>query len=284
MFPQEASERLCAGGCVSRRILRSTPSALRPLTFPEHGRSSGFTLLELLIVIAIIAILLVLIAPVFTTIKSAGDVTSAAYTIKGVLDTARTYAKANNTYTWVGFFEEDASQPSTNPATTGTGRLVSSIVASKDGRMLYIGNLGSPVTLDPPSSTTLSQVGKLTKIDNLHLKTFAPAAATPPPDSFDTRPAATSAAAQIGDVTPPNPAITFHYPAGSSSPQYTFTKVVQFGPRGEGVITNNTYAFAPVSEIGVEPTHGASVPASIPANVIAIQFTDFGGSLKIYRR
>ena len=48
-----------------------------------------------------------LLAPAFTNIKSAGDVTSAAYTIKGVLDTARTYAKANNTYTWVGFYEEE---------------------------------------------------------------------------------------------------------------------------------------------------------------------------------
>jgi hypothetical protein len=57
-------------------------------------------------------------------------VTSAAYTIKGALDTARTYAKANNTYTWVGFFEEDIS--SATPGTAGTGRLVMSIVASKD--------------------------------------------------------------------------------------------------------------------------------------------------------
>ena len=65
---------------------------------------------------------MVLIAPAFTTIKGGTDVTSAAYTIKGVLDTARTYAKANNTYTWVGFFEEDVSQSSTNPATAGTGQ------------------------------------------------------------------------------------------------------------------------------------------------------------------
>jgi prepilin-type N-terminal cleavage/methylation domain-containing protein len=41
----------------------------------------GFTLVELLVVIAIIGILLLLVAPAFTKIKSAGDVTSAAYTI-----------------------------------------------------------------------------------------------------------------------------------------------------------------------------------------------------------
>src|SRR5436190_21637059 len=75
-------------------------------------RRGAFTLLEMLVVIGIIALLMVLVAPAFTSFKSAGDVTSAAYTVKGVLDTARTYAKANNTYTWVGFYEEDVSQPS----------------------------------------------------------------------------------------------------------------------------------------------------------------------------
>jgi Tfp pilus assembly protein FimT len=53
--------------------------------------------------------LLALVVPAFTTIKSGTEVTTAAYTIKAVLDTARTYAKANNTYTWVGFYEEDVS-------------------------------------------------------------------------------------------------------------------------------------------------------------------------------
>ena len=75
-------------------------SALNTSTLQSRA---GFSLLELVIVVGIIGLLLVLIAPAFTTIKGGSDVTSAAYTIKGVLDTARTYAKANNTYAWVGF-------------------------------------------------------------------------------------------------------------------------------------------------------------------------------------
>src|SRR4051812_16327417 len=93
----------------------------------------AFSLVELLVVISIMIAVAALIAPAFTSLKGAGDVTSAAYTIKGVLDQARTYAMANNTYTWVGFYEEDASQSPTNPPTAGLGRLVISIVASKDG-------------------------------------------------------------------------------------------------------------------------------------------------------
>jgi type II secretory pathway pseudopilin PulG len=256
-------------------------------------RSKSFTLLELLVVIGIIGLLLVLLAPAFTYIRGGNDVTSAAYTIKDVLDTARTYAKANNTYTWVGFFEEPAPDPSTSPATSGTGRIVMSIVASKDGTMVYTGNLGSPVTLDP-DSTTLTQVGKLTKVDNVHLKTFAAGTGTPPADTFDTRPAFASTASQIGDTTPPNPELTFHYPVGSLSPQYTFGPgpptndpnnkwVIQFSPRGEGVVCNNNYTMASVSEIGVQPTHGTTVDTN-STNSVAIQFTGFGGNVKIYRK
>jgi hypothetical protein len=229
--------------------------------------------------------LLVLIAPAFTYIKGGTDVTSAAYTIKGVLDTARTYAKANNTYTWVGFYEENVANPvSPNSDTPAVGRVILSVVASRNGTMLYTGNLGGPVTLDPANSSTLIQVGKLTKIDNVHLKTFAAATSTPPPDTFDTRPAATSAAAQIGDTSPPNPSLTFRYPAGSSSPQYTFVKAVQFSPRGECVITNANYTPARIAEVGLLPTHGAAVPSPIPQNVVAVQINGFAGDVKIYRR
>src|SRR5438552_19187105 len=96
-----------------------------PRRTPSSARLRAFTLLELMVVIAIMVLAIAFIKPAFTSLKSAGDVTSAAYTIKGVLDQARTYAMANNTYTWVGFFEEDVSQPSTTPqATAGTGRIV----------------------------------------------------------------------------------------------------------------------------------------------------------------
>src|SRR5206468_11739147 len=114
---------------------RERASAPRPAV---AFRGGGFTLLELLIVIGIIGLLMVLIVPAFTNIKSGGDFTSAVYGIQGLLDSARTYAKANNTYVFVGFAEVDSSVDSsvTPQVTTGStpyGRLAVAVVACKDG-------------------------------------------------------------------------------------------------------------------------------------------------------
>ena len=259
-------------GCGCRSRLNSNASAKNP-----ERCCAAFTLLELLIVVGIIGLLMVLIAPAFTYIKGGTDVTSAAYTIKGVLDTARTYAKANNTYTWVGFYEEDVSQPSTNLPTLGTGRLIMSIVASNDGTTVY-----DPNNLAPIPATKLTQVGKLTKIDNVHLWTHTD---TPSGNglSFDTRPNVAPAYC-IGNSSPPNSATPFQYPVGNGSAQYTFLKAIEFGPRGEVRINNTSNSPQRAAEIAFEPTHGAPTPASVPANVAAIQVNGFAGDVRIYRR
>ena len=233
----------------------SPVSALQGRVFGERGPETfrGFTLLELLIVVGIIGLLLVLIAPAFTTIKGAGDVTSAAYTIKGALDTARTYAKANNTYVWVGFYEENVANPaSPNSSPPSVGRVILSIVASNDGTAVY--NPSSLGSIDP---TRLSQVGKLTKIENVHLYAGLPNSATP-----------------------------FQYPVGSPAPsaQYTFRQAIQFSPSGEARANNNSNSLQTAAQIRLEPTHGATVPGSLPPNSFGIQFTGIGGSITINRQ
>jgi prepilin-type N-terminal cleavage/methylation domain-containing protein len=272
--------------CVNRQSIVNNPTSdLRLLTSAERGRSHGFTLIELLIVVGIIGLLLVLMAPAFTTMKGGTDITSAAYTIKGVLDTARTYAKANNTYTWVGFFEEDVS--STIPGTAGTGRLVMSIVASQDG---------TTTTGAPNDASKLVQVGKLTKLDNVHLWTY-----TDNPDgtgsTFKTRFAVQRPNYCIGDSSPPDSSTPFQYPVPAPSPspatvpaaQYKFRKAVQFSPTGEARVNNSNDSKFPqrAVEIGFDQTHGTATPAPSPVpptSAVAIQVTGLGGEVRIYRQ
>jgi prepilin-type N-terminal cleavage/methylation domain-containing protein len=241
-------------------------------------RFNAFTLLELLIVLGIVGLLLVLMAPAFTTIKGGTDVTSAAYTIKGVLDTARTYAKANNTYTWVGFLEENTANPaSPNSSTPPVGRVIMSIVASKDGTNVASGS----GNIDP---TKLIQVGKLTKIDNLHLATFTDGSGTG--STFDYRPPVTFNSTQYSLAGMANSTTPFQYPVGSPAPpvQYTFLKAFQFSPRGEAQANNNVNSPQTAAEVAFEQTHGAAIPASLAANLVAIQVNGFAGDVRIYRR
>jgi prepilin-type N-terminal cleavage/methylation domain-containing protein len=273
----------------------NSPS-LRPR--PQHS----FTLVEMLVVIAIILILMVLLAPAFTSLKSAGDTTSAAYMIKGVLEQARTTAMANNTYTWVGFYEEDASVPSATPGIPGNGRLVMSVVASTDGTNVYGSNTSGPI--DP---TKVRQIGKLVKIDNVHLPLFAVGTGTG--ERFDTRPALQfdptggynySRFGELNAATPNTAPYTtpfnFQYPVGNPAPtaQYTFKKLLQFSPLGEGRVSGNTYDIRRFVEIGLIQTHSNVIPtptsgagtstATYSGNVVALQISGFGGNVKIYRR
>ncbi len=269
-----------------------------------HSRQNhryAFSLIELTVVIGIIVIMTVLLVPAMTNMKSAGDVTSAAYTIKGVLDRAGTHAMANNTYTWVGFFEENINSPSS--AVAGNGRLVLSVVASKDGTNVY--GSATSGTID---ATKLTQIGKLIKIDNIHLPLLAVGSGTGIGDTFDTRPAVQSDPtagynySRFGELNAatPNTApyttpFNFQYPVGNPTPpaQYTFKKLLQFDPRGESRVSGDTYDVRRVVEIGLLQTHGNVVPtpvsgggstATYSGNVAALQISGFSGDVKIYRK
>jgi prepilin-type N-terminal cleavage/methylation domain-containing protein len=243
-----------------------------PLVQACRANVRGFTLIELLIVVGIIGLLLVLIAPAFTTIKSGADVTSAAYTIKGVLETARTYAQANNTYTWVGF------AGSIGETVTGNVALVA--VASKDGTDLgtSVNQVGNRVD----TTTGLRPIGKVMRLDNAHIgDTGMPQPSPSPAPEFETR-----------------ASVNVNYRLGASGSQYNsdyyfveqgtqFDRWIRFSPRGEAVVKGGGTQITQYAEVGLLPSHGTTLAATInPAtgNLLAVQISGFGGNVRIYRR
>ncbi len=136
--------------------------------FSSRKFDRGFSLVELLVVLAIGAILVSLALPAIGGIKKSGDVDASANLVSGAINEARAYAMANDTYTWVGFYEESAGQNSTTPATPGTGRVVIDAVASADGTLPYSTSLASATSMSP----SLIQISRLVRAQNTHLVSF----------------------------------------------------------------------------------------------------------------
>lgn len=249
-------------------------------------------------VITILAVLLVLLVPVFTTRKSSDDATAAAFAVTGALESARTFAVANNTYVWVGFFEEDANGSSVRPKPAGVGRVIVSVVASREGNRYKDTDVSAtePHAFYPPAASPtpipasdsnqvrLTQVGAIRRIENTDLVVL-PAATPPRPavalqyqvaaDEFAMHPPT------LGSAPVLNPT-SFNYPLAAVAPniEYTFTKIIEFNPRGEAmkIVDLPTQ----LVEIGLRPTHGNITDTRTP-NVFAVQLSCATGKVKMFR-
>ena len=208
--------------------------------------------------------------------SKAAPTSSAAYTIKGALDTGRTYAKANNTYVWVGFYEEDttAITPTNSaPPYPGKGRVLLAAVSSNDG---------TDISLNPLPPSRITQIDKLVKVEGIHITDIGSPAGGDPgtvngrPSTPYTEGSPFDHFNRIGSDSADTTLFTF------AAQNYTFYKTIRFNPRGEANI-NSSYTLKHEGEIGIKPTHGTAVDTNSP-NVIAIQFTGVGGTVIIYRR
>ncbi len=246
-------------------------------------RSLAFSLTELLVVMAVIAVMVGLAVPAMNALRGAGDITRSAYEMVATLEQARAYAMANNTYVFVGFFEEDGAL-SGSAGTAGTGRVVVAAAASTDGTRVYPAS-GTLSRLDA-TADTLRPIMKPIKMNNLDL---AELAATDPerpgsvPNEYQVAAAdfaKTPSSASGGSLTPNS--ATFSYPLGASSgsAQYTFQKIIQFDPRGDASKIRDTPPR--LMEIGLRVARGNQADTN-SANLVAIQLTGIAGDVDLYR-
>ncbi len=242
--------------------------------------AEGFTLVEMLAVMGVIILLLGLLLPSLGSLKGSQDVTAAAYNLRGVLETARSYATANHTYVWVGFSEQDYAT-----AGSGVGHLTAAIVYSTDGTKLVDDGIASAQPLPLPTSTQggVRSVGTLTQIYGVHLTALDP----PKPgmaytsDTLGGRPYQTD----IGSTSLAQSLISSDTADSTLRPftvqGYTFSKTIRYNPRGE-VNVDSTYPCTRIIELGLRPTHG-NVLDKQSVNLVAIQQAGVSGAVNIYR-
>jgi Tfp pilus assembly protein FimT len=233
---------------------------------------SAFTLLELIVVLGSVAILIVLVAPAFTKMKSGTDITSAVHTVKGALDSARTHAKANHTYTWVGFAGSIGS--------TVTGNVALAIVASKDGTDL---GTSRNITNRIDITDLITPIGKVMRLDNTHIgDTGEP---TNDGTDFESR-APVNTNYRVGAAGAAHDSDYYFI-----EQQTQFDRWIRFSPRGEAVVKGGATQIAHYAEVGLLPTHGSvlavtldQITGTYSGNLVAIQISGFGGDVRIYRR
>ena len=260
----------------------------------------AFSLVELLVVVGIIVAMMALIGPAMNALKSANDLTTAAFDISGVLDQARAYAITNRTYVFVGISEVDsdkeasaARQVETTAPAIG-GRIAVAAVASKDGTRGYdvkSASLSTPAWVDP--NPNLIGITKLRVYENLHL---APDYSTLGTTGGMTRQSPPNTTFMLGNNSgsahPGRCVTVFEWPLGKKigDGQYTFTRVINFDPDGVARIqyaSSNTFSYAPM-EIGLQQTRGkalapAPTPATASGNVAAVQVDGLTGVSRVFR-
>jgi len=289
--------------------MTSTPQRfVRPRSI-RQVRRSAFTLVELLVVVAVVVMMTGLSIPAFNAIRGGTDFTSQVYDVAGTLDQARSYAMANNTYVMVGIAEVSSQQGnSAAPQATGTGQIVMAIIASASGtrpyqNLLNTGSLANWQTSGYGTGTAFQAVTNLLVLQNVHLVDLQNSTSGSPQQGNMMRPAvssnfnlsndngisSTQFAWPLGRILPGESS------SGGPQPQYVFAKVIEFDPQGCARIlfASNSQTtpdtIPPYIEIGLQPAHGtdaAGPPASQSADagqIAAIQISGISGANHIYR-
>jgi prepilin-type N-terminal cleavage/methylation domain-containing protein len=219
--------------------------------------ASGFSLTELLVVIAIMAMLTVIGLPALSALSTSGGMNETVAELGGLLDQARQYAVAQNTYVWVAFYP--------NTSATEGNTLTVAIVASKDGTD------PSPwADYGTIPSDTLGLMGRVKTFKQIKLSDAGAFTA----DLISTLP--TSPAVDSANNLADNTAV-FHIKLPGATAATSFTRAIQFTPRGE--VRNNSNPID-IVEFGVQPQKHTTSDAH---NVAVIRINGTTGQTLVYR-
>lgn len=226
-------------------------------------RRKAFTLIELLSVIALIALLVVASGSAINGLSDSGRSTKSLLNISEALEWAREYAVSHNTYTWVAFSNHDGllDKP-----------LVMAIFASTDGSRAGVALGGSGSTSVDASGGALRLMHRMEKLEDCVLS------------------------AEI----PPGNALSSSLPAGSSDPSFAtaskftctarideqartlnFDRAVMFTPNGEAKVSPSLPEFVQITVIPTKGNRTSRVLRNEAASVIRI--SGLTGRVAVYR-
>lgn len=232
----------------------------------------AFTLVELLVVISTVALLTAIAAPALMGPTSSGRMNSNLLQLSGLLEQARQYAIAQNTYVWVAF------APGTD--STGLKTLSVALVASNDGTDPASPSSWAGYSYGTAPSTQIGLISKiitLRQISLLNAGTFGttmmtslPATPTPVTGTSNSVAGMNSSGSGTGTF--------FNLQIPGAATTEIFTEAVQFTPTGE---VRNGSNPVDLVELDCQPQKGTSADTN---NIAVIRINGLTGESVIYRR
>jgi prepilin-type N-terminal cleavage/methylation domain-containing protein len=232
----------------------------------RRARLGGFTLAELLTVLAIMAVLTVLAVPSLLQTSSSA-VTQDLLRLNGLLEEARQYALANNTYVWVAF------APGTD--SLGVKTLTVAVLASTDGTDPASPQTWAGYSYGTVPSQQIALVNKVVTLRHLQLS----AAATFTSSQVPGLPAPPSPVTAAANSPASNSGGFFQMQLPTGGGPVLFTTALQFTPQGEA---RNRVNPIDLVDLDLQAQMGNSGQLN-SANVAVIRVDGLTGEPTVYR-
>lgn len=197
------------------------------MTLHMQERSKGFSLIELLCVVAVIAVMVLVALPAMSSLTLSGQIGQSLQTLGSTLEMAHQYAINNNTYVWVVVGTNNV--PNSN--------LKMGVIASTTGTDDLAWN---PNTVTLSQATGYQLVGKVTDLPRI-------AVADTPTVTIKNLPSVSIPA------SPMSTTLSFAVSFGGQS--LTFKKCIQFTPSGEARVGQSVARFIDVAVLSSKATN-----------------------------